>query len=259
MKSDCPSPVVDHNGKQGCWSSSSWHWWFATSEAACLCSLLMCALQDKRIWRSCRGVQQAEDREGLCAGASGSTGGSWACSLCCRRRGLRAEPVERSCKDHWMWTICSSTRWQQPEIAGWEVEHEFWPGMQCVTGAAAWWGLEPSFLEIFQSLLRESMTDTAINGCLLRLWMWKQDIKKSWEAVVFLSGKCEKCFICHHFISVCNLFLLESTFFEDWQALWGIINSTYLRKPSSAEVLLVVRDDKIRMCSSSNSELFLIW
>lgn len=34
---------------------------------------------------------------------------------------------------------------------------------------AAWWGLEPSFLEIFQSLVRESMTDTAINRCLLRL------------------------------------------------------------------------------------------
>lgn len=34
---------------------------------------------------------------------------------------------------------------------------------------AAWWDLEPSFLETSQSLVRESMTDTAINRCLLRL------------------------------------------------------------------------------------------
>lgn len=34
---------------------------------------------------------------------------------------------------------------------------------------AAWWGLEPLLLETLQSLLRESLTDTAMNRCLLRL------------------------------------------------------------------------------------------
>lgn len=30
--------------------------------------------------------------------------------------------------------------------------------------------------------------------------------------------------------------MLESTFFEDLQALWGVINSIILKKPSIAEV-----------------------
>lgn len=130
IKSDCPSPVLDHNGKQGRWSSSSWYWRGGSSEAACLCSLLMCVLQDEKIGRSCRGVQQGG---ALWGWPWGSIGGSWACFVHCAAEGLIL--WKGSCKDHWMWTICSSTRWQQPEITVGEVEHEFWPGGQCVTGA----------------------------------------------------------------------------------------------------------------------------
>lgn len=111
-----------------------WHWWGWVS----VLTFNVCTPGQKYLEKLPR-FHQGVVRTGgaLCRWAwdafSGSTGGSWACSRW-YRGGWGQSRWNGSCKDHWKSTVCSSTRWQQPKIAVWEAEREFWPGGQCVTG-----------------------------------------------------------------------------------------------------------------------------
>lgn len=131
----------------------------------------MCALQDKKnsekLQRGAAGC--GEDREGLCCRwPSGSIGGSGAYSVCCRgaegRAGGKGVAMTIECEQFAVAPDGSSQKLQFERLS-----MSFGQEGSVSLEQAAWWGLEPLFVRIFQSLLRESMTDTAIDRCLLRL------------------------------------------------------------------------------------------